>query len=184
LAAEISRALYFAGSPLVCNQLAPIDLTVRGPGLFAQLDACAKAMRMVDDLESLEKARTASVYVLTQLVSARDIGIAKLRAPRKGTGDTVAGVRAEIAKCVGQTRAMGLTDQTKELEVAAMALHTVGSAAGGLTKGIFTREELVQMRDTLEAKLREWQGSGRPRTPEYHTLEGQYFIVVERLRGK
>jgi hypothetical protein len=75
-------------------------------------------------------------------------------------------------------------DAIEKLEASAMAIHTVGQAAG-LTKGGglgFTREELEATRDAIDARVLEWQRSGRPRTPEYHTLEGQAFIVRQWLK--
>jgi hypothetical protein len=183
LPSEVTRALRLAGSGIVCDQLAPDDFSQRVGQIAADLVVCAKALKMATQIDDLEKARSASGFILSTLVSRRDL--AKAKRPR---GDdrvvTLASLQAELARTLVKLRGMqGTEDAIEKLETGAMSLHTVAHVAGAVQKGIFTREELEQMRDTLAAKLQEWQASRRPRTPEYHTIEGQYFIAVERLKS-
>lgn len=183
LPSEVTKALRLAGSAIVCDMLAPDDFSQRGPQIAADLVVCAKALKMATQLDDLEKARGASAFLLSVLVSRRDL--AKAKRPRAdGSAVTLAGLQSELARTLVKLRVMsGTEDSIEKLEVGAMALQGVAHFAGGVSKGIFTREELEQVRDTLAAKLQEWQASRRPRTPEYHTIEGQYFIAVERLKS-
>ena len=184
LPSEVTKALVLAGSPVVCNQLAPDDFAARGKAIASDLITCAKALRGASALEDLEKARTAAAFVLGTLVSRRDLAKSRGRSAAK-SGVSVEGLREEIAKALGQLRGMqGADEAVEKLETSVMALHTVAHVAGGLQKSLFTTEELVEMKTKLARELDDWHAKGRPQNvPEYRRLSDSYFLLSQRLKN-
>jgi hypothetical protein len=185
---EVQKALYLSGSSVVCDQLAPKDFAANGPQIASDLRACATALRRADNVADLEKARETASLVLLALPCRRDLARSRGRGQgnwsASGRGATVESLREEIAKCIGAARGMGLTDATKELEVGAMKLHTIASRAGGASKALFTKQELVEMRDKLAGQLNDWHAKNLPQNvPEYRRLSDTYFLVLQKLKG-
>jgi hypothetical protein len=192
LPSEVSKALRLSGSGIVCDMLAPDDFARRGPGIASDLRACAAAMRGCGELADLEKARTAAVFVLSVLPCRRDVAKSRAKGHRggrwdaEGRGLSVAALREEVAKALGQLRGMsGSSDAVEKLETSAMALHTVATIAGGVSKTLFTAQELTEMRDKLAGQLSEWHAKRLPQnTPEYRNLSDTYFLVSQKLKGR
>jgi hypothetical protein len=186
---EVARALYLSGSHVSCDQLAPTDFAARGPQIATDLRACATALRLADNVADLEKARDTASLVLLALPCRRDLAKSRGRGQGNwslsGRGASVEALREEIAKCIGVARSLGLTEATKELEVGVMKLQQVTAAAGGLSKSLFTQNDLIEMRDKLATQLNEWHAKNLPQNvPEYRRLSDTYFLVSQRLKGK
>ena len=186
---EVTKALYLSGSHVSCDQLAPTDFAARGPQVAADLRACATALRRAENVADLEKARETASLVLLALPCRRDLARSRGRGQgnwsASGRGATVEALREEIAKCIAVARGMGLTEATKELEVGAMKLQGVASVAGGLSKSLFTQNDLVEMRDKLATQLNEWHAKNLPQNvPEYRRLSDTYFLVSQKLKGR
>jgi hypothetical protein len=186
---EVQKALYLSGSHASCDQLAPKDFSAAGPQIAADLRACATALRRADDIGDLEKARETASLVLLALPCRRDLAKSRGRGQGNwsayGRGATVEALREEIAKCVGVARGLGLTEATKELEVGAMKLQQVAAVAGGLSKSLFTQNDLIEMRDKLATQLNEWHAKNLPQNvPEYRRLSDTYFLVSQKLKAQ
>jgi hypothetical protein len=185
LPAEVTKALNFAGSSVTCDQLAPDNFSLRGPKIAEDLMTCAKALRGASALEDLEKARGAAAFVLGTLVSRRDLAKSREGSSASSRGASVEGLREEIAKCLSQLRGIqGADDAVEKLETSAMALHTVAQVAGGMSKTLFTAQELAEMRDKLATQLNDWHAKRLPQNvPEYRRLSDTCFLVTQKLKN-
>jgi hypothetical protein len=111
--------------------------------------------------------------------------LGKARSKGNHSSITLEGLQAQLATTLTKLRGMrGSEEAIEKMEVGAMALHTVAEAAGGLSKSLFTAQELTEMEEKLRVALSDWHSKNLPQNvPEYRRLSDSYFIVSQRLKA-
>jgi len=195
---EVTRVLALAGSPVVCNEVAPRDWRVLGPPLSMTLATLARGLRMPgvteEQVEKIVGVVPRALQPLLPAVGGRPGGAVDARL-EKSEGASVPDADAlyeEVADGVRQVAAVAALrgmDIHRDLEAALLKVASWRNS--GVVPGTAlvkragpTLAELAAMEEKLTSELQKWHSQNLPQNvPQYRELSATYFRVSQMRKA-